>query len=162
MGSLSPSRRRRDSLDDGDSLVNSSTSIQQQPSTSTAPPIPAPSSDPINQDDDADAKEIEAMKQRVAEMEAEAAKLRELTAAAEAANNQGGSGEGDVNMTDEDREAVDSRSIYVGNVRLLLPLPSSFLSSLAGFRRGCLGETRRIRAQRGIAGEVGREWKDEG
>ncbi|GJN88758.1 hypothetical protein Rhopal_001726-T1 [Rhodotorula paludigena] len=59
-------------------------------------------------------------------MEAEAAKLRELTAASEAGSSAAGGGAGgagqagaegtDVNMSDEDREAVDSRSIYVGNV----------------------------------------------
>ncbi|KAG0302828.1 cytoplasmic RNA-binding protein [Dissophora globulifera] len=51
-------------------------------------------------------EEIEAMKQRVKEMEAEAAKLREMQAQAEK----------DMNMADEDKEAVDSRSVYVGNV----------------------------------------------
>ena len=70
------------------------------------------------------------MRARVAEMEAEAAKLRELTAASEAAANVGassGAGGGadgaaggeDVSMSDEDRAAVDARSIYVGNVRAL-------------------------------------------
>ncbi len=58
-------------------------------------------------DDDA---EIEAMKQRVAEMEAEAAKLRELQ---QAAGEAGGTG---LHPTEEEREEVDSRSIYVGNV----------------------------------------------
>ncbi|KWU41724.1 RNA-binding domain-containing protein, partial [Rhodotorula sp. JG-1b] len=70
--------------------------------------------------------EIAAMRARVAEMEAEAAKLRELTAASEAAANAGassgagggadGAGGEDVSMSDEDRAAVDARSIYVGNV----------------------------------------------
>ncbi|KAI8346457.1 hypothetical protein B0O80DRAFT_518386 [Mortierella sp. GBAus27b] len=46
------------------------------------------------------------MKQRVKEMEAEAAKLREMQAQAER----------EMNMVEEDKEAVDSRSIYVGNV----------------------------------------------
>ena len=54
--------------------------------------------------------EIEAMKQRVAEMEAEAAKLRELQ---QAAGEAGGAG---LHPTEEEREEVDSRSIYVGNV----------------------------------------------
>ncbi|KAJ1020010.1 hypothetical protein NDA16_004291 [Ustilago loliicola] len=54
--------------------------------------------------------EIEAMKQRVAEMEAEAAKLRELQ---QAAGEAGGTG---LHPTEEEREEVDSRSIYVGNV----------------------------------------------
>lgn len=54
--------------------------------------------------------EIEAMKQRVAEMEAEAAKLRELQ---QAAGEAGGAG---LHPSEEEREEVDSRSIYVGNV----------------------------------------------
>ncbi|KAF9160738.1 cytoplasmic RNA-binding protein [Actinomortierella ambigua] len=60
-------------------------------------------------DDDIDNigdEEIEAMKQRVKEMEAEAAKLREMQAQAEK----------DMNMGEEDKEAVDARSVYVGNV----------------------------------------------
>lgn len=79
---------------------------------------PEPSSSVNGGDDDAEAAEIAAMKARVAEMEAEAQKLRELTAASEAAHNaaSGGDGSGDAAMSDEDREAVDSRSIYVGNV----------------------------------------------
>ncbi|KAG0210175.1 cytoplasmic RNA-binding protein [Mortierella sp. GBA30] len=51
-------------------------------------------------------EEIEAMKQRVKEMEAEAAKLREMQHQAEK----------DMNMAEEDKEAVDARSVYVGNV----------------------------------------------
>ncbi|ORZ27858.1 hypothetical protein BCR41DRAFT_299149, partial [Lobosporangium transversale] len=51
-------------------------------------------------------QEIEAMKQRVKEMEAEAAKLREMQAQAEK----------EMNMVEEDKETVDSRSVYVGNV----------------------------------------------
>ena len=51
------------------------------------------------------------MKQRVREMEQEALKLREMQAEAEAEQNAEGA-EGD-----EDKEAVDSRSVYVGNVR---------------------------------------------
>lgn len=51
------------------------------------------------------------MKARVAEMEAEAAKLRELQAQAEKQMaDEGGS--------EEDKAAVDARSIYIGNVRL--------------------------------------------
>ena len=54
------------------------------------------------------------MKQRVAEMEKEAKKLRELQAAAEEANNAVGQ---DAAMeTEEDKTMADSRSIYVGNV----------------------------------------------
>lgn len=54
------------------------------------------------------------MKQRVAEMEREANKLRELQAAAEqehSAEENGGAME-----TDEDKANTDSRSVYVGNV----------------------------------------------
>ncbi|ORY78381.1 hypothetical protein BCR35DRAFT_266693, partial [Leucosporidium creatinivorum] len=51
----------------------------------------------------------------VAEMEAEAAKLREMTAASEQ-SSAGGDQNGDATMNDEDKEAVDSRSVYVGNV----------------------------------------------
>ncbi|KAF9432330.1 cytoplasmic RNA-binding protein [Entomortierella beljakovae] len=57
-------------------------------------------------DRDIDDEEIEAMKQRVKEMEAEAAKLREMQAQADK----------EMNISEEDKEAVDSRSVYVGNV----------------------------------------------
>ncbi|KAI9268167.1 hypothetical protein BDA99DRAFT_546464 [Phascolomyces articulosus] len=50
-------------------------------------------------------KELEAMKERVKEMEDEAAKLREMQAEVEKSMNP-----------EEDKEAVDSRSVYVGNV----------------------------------------------
>ncbi|KAI7828243.1 hypothetical protein BC939DRAFT_394448, partial [Gamsiella multidivaricata] len=50
--------------------------------------------------------EIKAMKQCVKEMEVEAAKLREMQAQAEK----------EMNMIEEDKEAVDARSIYAGNV----------------------------------------------
>jgi len=66
---------------------------------------PAP---PAVEEDDA---EIEAMKQRVKEMEQEALKLREMQAEAEGGSTGGAEGE-----TDEDKDATDSRSIYVGNV----------------------------------------------
>ena len=58
-------------------------------------------------------QEIKLMKQRVAEMEREANKLRELQAAAEqaAAAEEGGSQFGD-----DDKHAADIRSIYIGNV----------------------------------------------
>lgn len=59
------------------------------------------------------AQEIMLMKQRVAEMEREAEKLRELQAAAEKENGD------DVVVameTDEDKTASDGRSVYVGNV----------------------------------------------
>lgn len=106
---------------------------QSMPDASSAAGAMAPSSDAIDGEgdgDDADEAEIAAMRARVAEMEAEAAKLRELTAASEAAAHGGagaraggdgadGAGGEDVNMSDEDRAAVDARSIYVGNVSSL-------------------------------------------
>jgi polyadenylate-binding protein 2 len=58
-------------------------------------------------------QEIAAMKQRVREMEEEAAKLRELQEAAQAQSEAGGEGD-----TEEDRMAADGRSVYVGNVRI--------------------------------------------
>ncbi|CAG8551618.1 9211_t:CDS:2 [Ambispora leptoticha] len=54
-----------------------------------------------------DAEALEAMKQRVKEMEEEAAKLRELQAVYEKEINS---------SSEEDKEAIDARSIYVGNV----------------------------------------------
>ncbi|CDZ98061.1 Splicing factor RNPS1, SR protein superfamily [Phaffia rhodozyma] len=82
----------------------------------------------VHADDEA-AAELEAMKQRVKEMEAEAAKLRELQAEVEreeasSAGGRAGSStpagidaalEGGEPM-EEDKEDVDGRSIYVGNV----------------------------------------------
>ena len=56
---------------------------------------------------DATQDEIAAMKRRVAEMESEAAKLREMQSSLEAAPEPGHR---------EDREDVDARSIFVGNV----------------------------------------------
>lgn len=75
--------------------------------------------DDIEADDD-DA-ELEAMKARVAEMEAEAAKLREMQEQAEREAGGGRAG-GGANTpvsapTDEEKEEVDARSVYVGNVR---------------------------------------------
>ena len=58
------------------------------------------------------------MKQRVEEMEREATKLRELQAAAEQAEQSAGGGENVPMDTEEDKAAADSRSIYVGNVRV--------------------------------------------
>ncbi|KAI1158336.1 hypothetical protein F5B18DRAFT_91672 [Nemania serpens] len=51
-------------------------------------------------------EEISAMKRRVAEMEQEAAKLREMHAALEEKNQE----------ASDDRNDIDSRSIFVGNV----------------------------------------------
>ncbi|RDB23234.1 Polyadenylate-binding protein 2 [Hypsizygus marmoreus] len=73
--------------------------------------------DPIIDDgEEAESKEIMLMKQRVAEMEKEAKKLRELQAAAEEANNAAEAEDGVPMETEEDKAAADSRSIYVGNV----------------------------------------------
>ncbi|KAL2264955.1 hypothetical protein VTJ83DRAFT_7465 [Remersonia thermophila] len=55
---------------------------------------------------DNDEEEISAMKRRVAEMEAEAAKLREMQASLDQARQD---------LT-EDKEEIDNRSIFVGNV----------------------------------------------
>ncbi|KAF5388191.1 hypothetical protein D9615_000190 [Tricholomella constricta] len=73
--------------------------------------------DPIVDDgEEAESQEILLMKQRVAEMEKEAKKLRELQAAAEEANNVAGGEDGVLMETEEDKSMADSRSIYVGNV----------------------------------------------
>ncbi|KAG5729999.1 hypothetical protein E4T56_gene20205 [Termitomyces sp. T112] len=69
----------------------------------------------IDDGEEAESKEIMLMKQRVAEMEKEAKKLRELQAAAEEANNAAG-GQDAAMETEEDKTIADSRSIYVGNV----------------------------------------------
>jgi len=58
-------------------------------------------------EDNNDEEEISAMKRRVAEMELEAAKLREMQATLEQQSSDLGR---------EDKEDVDSRSIFVGNV----------------------------------------------
>jgi len=65
-------------------------------------------------------KEIMLMKQRVEEMEREAKKLRELQAAAEKAANESEGGDSGQMEAEEDKTAIDSRSVYVGNVRLLV------------------------------------------
>jgi len=55
------------------------------------------------------------MKQRVAEMEREAEKLRELQAAAESASTpEGADG---ATQAEEEKTAIDGRSVFVGNVR---------------------------------------------
>jgi polyadenylate-binding protein 2 len=59
------------------------------------------------------------MKQRVAEMEREAEKLRELQAAAESASTRDGS-DGAAPLEDE-KNAIDGRSVFVGNVRPTFP-----------------------------------------
>lgn len=58
------------------------------------------------------------MKQRVAEMEREAEKLRELQAAAESASTPDGA-DGAAPLED-DKPAVDGRSVFVGNVRSIV------------------------------------------
>ncbi|KAF7301467.1 RRM domain-containing protein [Mycena indigotica] len=64
-------------------------------------------------DAEEDSKEILLMKQRVAEMEQEAKKLRELQAAA----SMDTTGDEDNRMeTEDDKNLADGRSIYVGNV----------------------------------------------
>lgn len=67
--------------------------------------------------DEVDEAALEAMKARVAEMEAEAAKLREMQ---EQANNGMGSGDAGASqaaaLSEEEKEEVDGRSVYVGNV----------------------------------------------
>lgn len=72
----------------------------------------------INDDEEAESKEIQLMKQRVEEMEREAKKLRELQAAAEkaASGSEQGSEAGVPMETEDDKAAADSRSVFVGNV----------------------------------------------
>ncbi|GAA5847911.1 hypothetical protein JCM3766R1_003183 [Sporobolomyces carnicolor] len=106
-----PRRREDESDDERANGVNNASSTLGDSSASGA----AAATTGAGGDDDAEAAEIAAMKARVAEMEAEAQKLREMTAAAEA-NTNGAAPEGDVSMSDEDREATDQRSVYVGNV----------------------------------------------
>lgn len=65
------------------------------------------------------------MKQRVAEMEMEANKLRELQAAAE--QNQSADA-GSAMETDEDKAGADGRSVYVGNVRPYAFIPTRSLT----------------------------------
>ncbi|KAI2625926.1 hypothetical protein GGR54DRAFT_637699 [Hypoxylon sp. NC1633] len=63
--------------------------------------------DPLVNEEGNDEEEITAMKKRVAEMEQEAAKLREMHAALEERGQE---------VSSEDKSDVDSRSIFVGNV----------------------------------------------
>lgn len=64
------------------------------------------------EDAEKEAAELAAMKARVAEMEREAQMLRDMTAKAESDAEASGSGA----MGDDEKEAVDQRSVYVGNV----------------------------------------------
>ncbi|KXJ95114.1 hypothetical protein Micbo1qcDRAFT_130615 [Microdochium bolleyi] len=70
-------------------------------------PHPA-AEDPLVGDEGNDEEEIAAMKRRVAEMEAEAAKLRELQASLEEKERN--------QDVADDKNDIDSRSIFVGNV----------------------------------------------
>lgn len=60
------------------------------------------------------------MKQRVEEMEREAKKLRELQAAAEQAADPSEGGESVGMETEDEKAAIDGRSVYVGNVHPML------------------------------------------
>lgn len=64
---------------------------------------------------DAEDAELDAMKQRVAEMEAEAAKLREMNEAVE--QSMGGTTTPGAFPSEEEKLEIDGRSVYVGNVR---------------------------------------------
>ncbi|SHO78757.1 Similar to S.cerevisiae protein SGN1 (Cytoplasmic RNA-binding protein) [Malassezia sympodialis ATCC 42132] len=88
----------------------SSTEIDQEREFSHYGTDDAPNNNGIQ--DNSEDSEIVAMKQRVAEMEAEAAKLREMNEAAEREIE----GAGAVHPTEEERMKTDARSIYVGNV----------------------------------------------
>jgi polyadenylate-binding protein 2 len=78
--------------------------------------------------------ELEAMKARVKEMEEEAAKLREMQAQVEKEMNLV---DGKhllyysefMSRLDESKEEVDSRSVYVGNVSLMLAMIITILFS---------------------------------
>ncbi|KAK5074264.1 hypothetical protein LTR64_006592 [Lithohypha guttulata] len=59
-------------------------------------------------------EDIAAMKRRVAEMESEAARLREMQSQFDGQNPEERGGEG--SRSREDREDVDARSVFVGNV----------------------------------------------
>ena len=81
-----------------------------------------------------DEAEILAMKARVAEMEQEAAKLREMTERAE--SEAAGQSGADATMTDDDKEAVDGRSVYVGNVSFNMATPLKIESHSSGHHSG--------------------------
>jgi len=80
--------------------------------TAAAPPKDAESY--LLEGEEDETEEISLMKQRVAEMEREAEKLRELQAAAESASTPEGA-DGAAPL-DEDKPAIDGRSVFVGNV----------------------------------------------
>jgi len=80
--------------------------------TAAAPPKDAESY--LLEGEEDETEEISLMKQRVAEMEREAEKLRELQAAAESASTP--EGVDGAAPLDEDKPAIDGRSVFVGNV----------------------------------------------
>ncbi len=69
---------------------------------------------------DVASSELDAMKKRVAEMEQEAAKLRQMQEQVEK----------EMNLTEEQKNEVDARSVYVGSVRFVSasfqPVSNSF------------------------------------
>jgi len=82
--------------------------------TAAAPPKDAESYLLEGEGEEDETEEIRLMKQRVAEMEREAEKLRELQAAAESASTPNGTD--GATPPEEDKNLVDSRSVFVGNV----------------------------------------------
>lgn len=93
-----------------------------------------------NDEEDQDALEIAAMRARVAEIEKEAALLRQFSAVATA------EADAVVPMSDDEKEAVDSRSIYVGNVSgmIVYRCAGDMLAELPGLLVGGLRlDTRR-------------------
>ncbi|TFY72504.1 hypothetical protein EVG20_g501 [Dentipellis fragilis] len=85
-----------------------------EPATN-APESNAPESI-IDDNEEAETKEILAMKQRVEEMEREAQKLKEMQAAVESAGGDDQNAEESPMETDDDKAQADSRSVFVGNV----------------------------------------------
>jgi len=79
-----------------------------------AAPPPKDAESYLLEGEEDETEEIRLMKQRVAEMEREAEKLRELQAAAESASTPDGA-DGAAPLEDE-KAAVDGRSVFVGNV----------------------------------------------
>ncbi|THV03322.1 RNA-binding domain-containing protein [Dendrothele bispora CBS 962.96] len=81
--------------------------------TTTQPTATIGAESILDDPEEAETQEILLMKQRVAEMEAEAEKLRQLQAAAEAGDSTAGSAPPE---SEDDKAAADGRSVYVGNV----------------------------------------------
>ena len=99
--------------------LDSTRSLRDDPLDRDEPepePRDAPMSPALNADGDdepdADEEEIALMKKRVSEMEAEAAKLRSLQSDLDGAHN----GSGSPSQSHENKEDIDARSIFVGNV----------------------------------------------